>query len=131
MKHTLLLACLALSCTTAANAAGTLRCQGKIIREGVPAVYVLATCGPPVNQLIQEVPARAGTASGFSRLAGIAVSEQWVYDRGPGRFPAVLAFVDGTLRRIDFLPHRSVEPGPEAEPGDRPSDEAEATELRL
>ena len=41
------------------------------------------------------------------RLVGIALSEQWIYERGWGRFPAVLVFVDGTLKRIDFLPHRS------------------------
>lgn len=106
MKRTLLLACLALSWGSAANADGLLRCKGKIIRAGVPAVYVLAACGPPENQLIQEIPARARTLTG-SRLTGIAISDQWIYDRGWGRFPAVLVFVDGTLRRIDFLPYGS------------------------
>ena len=106
MKRTLLLACLALFCSSASNAAGLLRCKGKIITLGVPAAYVLAACGTPENQLIQEAPARSRTLIG-SRLSGIAISEQWVYDRGWGRFPAVLVFFDGTLRRIDFLPHRS------------------------
>ena len=38
------------------------------------------------------------------RIIGIALSEQWIYERGWGKFPAVLFFVDGTLKRIDFLP---------------------------
>jgi hypothetical protein len=107
MKHLLLLACLALSYSSAANAASTLRCNGRIIRVGVPAAFVLSQCGEPGNQVIQESVARSATVSGSSRIVGIALSEQWVYDRGWGRFPAVLIFLDGTLRRIDFLPYRS------------------------
>ena len=107
MKRLLLLACLALSYTSAANAASSLRCNGRIIRVGVPAAFVLSECGAPENQVIQETVARAGTVTGQSRLVGIALSEQWVYNRGWGRFPAVLFFLDGTLRRIDFLPYRS------------------------
>ena len=45
--------------------------------------------------------------NGSSRIVGLTLSEQWIYDRGWGRFPAVLFFLDGTLRRIDYLPHRS------------------------
>ena len=107
MKHLVLLACLALSYTSAASAGTSLRCNGRIIRVGVPAAYVLAECGAPSNQVIQESVARAGTLTGSSRLIGIALSEQWIYDRGWGRFPAVLVFLDGTLRRIDFLPYPS------------------------
>jgi hypothetical protein len=77
------------------------------MRVGVPAAYVLSECGEPENQIIQESVLRAATLSGSSRLVGIALSEQWVYDRGWGRFPAVLIFLDGTLRRIDFIPVRS------------------------
>lgn len=107
MKHLLLLACLALFYTSAANAAPTLRCNGRIIKVGVPAAYILSECGDPDNQVLQETPARVGTVSGHSRIVGLALSEQWVYDRGWGRFPAVLFFLDGTLRRIDFLSVRS------------------------
>lgn len=107
MKRSLLLACLALTYTSAASAATTLRCNGRLINVGVPAAYVLSQCGAPENQVLQESLARAGTASGPTRLVGIALSEQWVYERGWGRFPAVLTFLDGTLKRIDYLPHRS------------------------
>lgn len=106
MKRILLLACLTLGYTSAAKADGLLRCHGKLITVGVAAAYVLETCGPPQSQLTQEVPARSRTLIG-SRFSGIAVSDQWIYDRGWGRFPAVLVFVDGTLRRIDLAPHRS------------------------
>jgi hypothetical protein len=78
-----------------------------MIRVGDPAAYVLSQCGAPENQVIQESLARAGTLTGGSRVTGIALSEQWVYERGWGRFPAVLVFSDGTLRRIEFLRHRS------------------------
>ena len=99
MKKTILLACLSLCCMSVASAAGTLRCDGKIIRVGVPAAYVLAQCGAPHNKVVQQSAARAGNLNGTSRLVGVALSEQWVYDRGWGRFPALLVFVEGDLRR--------------------------------
>ena len=83
-----------------------MRCNGRIVKVGVPAAYVLSECGAPLDQVIQETTARVGTLTG-TRVVGLALSEQWVYDRGYGRFPAVLMFLDGTLRRIDFLPRRS------------------------
>lgn len=107
MKYLTLLACLALSYTSVANAEPSLRCNGRIIRVGVPAGYILSQCGPPANQTIQETTARAGTVFGSSRIVGLTLSEQWIYERGWGRFPAVLHFLDGTLRRIEYLPHRS------------------------
>jgi hypothetical protein len=107
VKHLLPLAFLAVAYTSAVSAAPSLRCNGRIIRVGVPAAYVLSECGAPENQVIQESLGRAGTISGSSRLVGIALSEQWIYNRGWGRFPAVLVFLDGTLKRIDFLPHRA------------------------
>ncbi len=107
MKRNILVVVLAMCCWTTADAAGYLRCHGKLIRPGVSAAYILAICGPPERQLIQQVPARSRTVTGFSRLTGIAVSEQWIYDRGKGRFPAVLEFHEGKLRRIELLPHRS------------------------
>jgi hypothetical protein len=107
VKQLLLLACLALCYTSAANAEPSLRCKGRIIRVGVPAGYILSECGPPANQTLQETTARAGTFNGSSRIVGLTLSEQWIYERGWGRFPAVLYFLDGTLRRIEYLPHRS------------------------
>ena len=77
------------------------------MKVGVPAGYILSQCGPPANQTIQETTARVGTVLGSSRIVGLSLSEQWIYERGWGTFPAVLYFLDGTLRRIEYLPHRS------------------------
>jgi Protein of unknown function (DUF2845) len=107
MKHLLLLACFALAYASAANAEPSLRCNGRLMKVGVPAGYILSQCGAPANQTLQETPARAATVYGGSRIVGLTLSEQWIYERGWGRFPAVLYFLDGTLRRIDFLPQRS------------------------
>jgi len=107
MKYKLIVLGFTFCCCAAANAAGSMRCHGKIIRAGLPAAYVLATCGPPEYQWIEQVPARARTITGFSRFIGIAVSEQWLYDRGRGKFPVMLEFYDGKLRRIEFLPRYS------------------------
>lgn len=107
MKLSLSLLIPALLVCGAAHGAGPLRCDGKLIRPGVPAAYVLDKCGPPDFSVTEQVPRRARTATGFSRLAGISVSDQWIYDRGPGRFPAVLIIRDGRLVRIDYLPERS------------------------
>ncbi len=68
---------------------------------------VLTMCGPPKTQIIEEVPVRTRVASGFSRFIGITLTEQWVYDRGWGKFPAVLWFQDGKVQRIEYLPYRS------------------------
>jgi len=91
----------------AANAYGSLRCQGKIIDPGVTMAQVIAMCGSPIPPIIEEVPVRTRVASGFSRFIGFTTTEQWVYDRGWGRFPAILKFHDGKLRRIEYLPYRS------------------------
>ncbi len=107
MRNLLLLACFALAYTSAVSAQPSLRCNGRILKLGVPAAYVLSECGAPANQTLQEATARAGTVNGSSRIVGLTLSEQWVYERGWGRFPAVLYFLDGTLKRIDYLPHRS------------------------
>ncbi len=91
----------------AADAYGSLRCQGKIIDPGATMAQVLAMCGSPKTRIIEEIPVRARVASGFSRFIGYTTTEQWFYDRGWGRFPAVLEFHDGKLRRIEYLPYRS------------------------
>ncbi len=91
----------------AADAYGSLRCQGRIIDPGATMAQVLAMCGSPKTRIIEEVPVRTRVASGFSRFVGITTTEQWVYDRGWGKFPAVLWFQDGKVQRIEYLPYRS------------------------
>ena len=91
----------------AADAYGSLRCKGKFITPGTSMSQVLALCGPPESRIIEEVPVRSRVLSGFSRFAGFAVTERWQYNRGWGKFPAVLTFRDGTLKRVDYLRYRS------------------------
>lgn len=102
----MLLALLICYCGTA-EAYGSLRCKGKFIDPGATMAQVLALCGPPENRVIEEVPIRSRVMTGFSRFAGITVTERWEYNRGWGKFPAVLTFQDGTLKRVDYLQHRS------------------------
>ena len=96
-----------LLCCATAQAYGSLRCQGKLIRPGQDMAHILNRCGAPQDRVIEEVPVRSRVASGFTRFAGMTVVERWVYDRGWGKFPAVLIFQDGTLRRVDYLRYRS------------------------
>ena len=91
----------------AADAYGTLRCKGRIVDVGDSAAQVLALCGKPEKRIVSKFPVRAATRTGFTRLAGYTTTEQWVYDRGWGKFPAVLHFDGGRLRRIEHLRHRS------------------------
>lgn len=91
----------------AADANGNLRCKGRIINVGKTDAEVLALCGEPTSRISSAVPVRAGVKSGFTRFVGYSTSEQWVFDRGWGRFPAVLFFDHGRIQRIDFLPYRS------------------------
>jgi len=106
MYRTTVLAILLLS-TGAADAYGSLRCKGRLIDVGASAAEVMALCGEPAKRFVTQVPVRAGVLSGFTRFAGFATSEQWIYDRGWGKFPAVLHFDDGKIQRIDYLPRRS------------------------
>ena len=91
----------------AADAHGSLRCDGRLIKVGASASQVAALCGEPSQRITSRVPVRAGGVTGFARFVGYSTSEQWVYDRGWGKFPAVLHFDDGIIRRIDYLPRRS------------------------
>jgi hypothetical protein len=105
--YRLILLAIMLCYAGAAEAYGSLRCKGKIIDPGATMAEVVALCGPPSTRIISQVPARARVATGFSRFIGFTTTEQWVYDRGWGKFPAVLTFHDGKILRIDYLPYRS------------------------
>jgi hypothetical protein len=93
--------------TADADPYGSLRCSGRIIDVGDSTAEVVSLCGEPSTRVSSQVPVRAGVMSGFTRFVGFSATEQWVYDRGWGKFPAVLHFDNGELRRIDYLPRRS------------------------
>ncbi len=90
-----------------ADAYGSQRCKGKLIRPGDAMAQVLALCGEPRSRIVERVPVRSGTVTGLSRLTGVSVSERWEYDRGWGKFPVVLIFREGKLHRVDYLPYRA------------------------
>ena len=90
-----------------AGAYGSLRCSGRIVDVGDSTAKVLSLCGAPSSRIASQTPVRAANVSGFTRFVGYSTSEQWVYDRGWGKFPAVLFFDDGVLRRIEHLSRRS------------------------
>lgn len=107
MKRATVIAILLCYCG-AADAYGSLRCKGKIIDTGATQATVLALCGAPDLYVGDYVPVRAKSGWHGSRFIGVALDEQWVYDRGFGKFPAVLIFFDGRIQQIDYLPYRSV-----------------------
>jgi len=90
-----------------ADAYGSLRCKGKIIDTGITMAKVLALCGPPKARIIEQAPVRSRTATGFSRFIGVSYTELWEYDRGWGKFPAVLRFQDEILKRVEYRRYRS------------------------
>jgi len=106
-KKTALAALLLILYAGTSDAHGSLRCKGHIIDVGTSAAEVLELCGEPDRRVVTQVPVRAATLTGFTRFAGFAMSEQWVYDRGWGKFPAVLFLDEGQIQRIDYLPRRS------------------------
>lgn len=91
----------------AADAYGSLRCKGKIIDSGAAKATVLALCGAPDLRVTKQVPVRASSRLGGARFIGVSADEQWIYDRGFGKFPAVLSFYDGRIQQVEYLPHRS------------------------
>lgn len=93
----------ALFAAVAAGADAPFRCEGKIIDRGMSVGEVLALCGEPDLHLRRDVPARARNRAGFSYWSGVTVNERLIYDRGYGRFPVELEFVEGELRRTELL----------------------------
>lgn len=91
----------------AADAYGSLRCKGQLIAVGDSAAAVLSLCGKPAKKIVTHVPVRAGLRSGFTRIHDVTLLERWVYDRGWGKFPAVLHVDEGVIRRIEHLSRRS------------------------
>ena len=89
-----------------ADAYGSLRCKGKIIDPGMSMAKVLALCGEPRVRIIEQAPVRSRNFTGFSRFAGVAFTEIWEYDRGWGKFPAILRFQDETLKRVEYGRYR-------------------------
>jgi hypothetical protein len=80
-----------------------LRCGGKLVSPGVTIDYVLAQCGEPQERIKETVPQMGRRANGTTFVTGEIEVEEWTYDRGSSRFPAVLRFEEGKLVRVEFL----------------------------
>ena len=98
----LMLACAA-AFTAPAGAEDTLRCDGSIVTLGMIAEPVIAKCGQPSRREAEDVPIRARSRSGASTVVGATRIERWTYDRGWGKFPALLTFEQGKLKHIELL----------------------------
>jgi hypothetical protein len=80
-----------------------LRCGSVLINVGMVAPEVTAKCGAPKDKSITESPRRVHRPNGTTATAGTVRVERWTYDRGYGKFPAVLTFEDGKLKSIELL----------------------------
>src|SRR5690606_7534728 len=88
---------------TASAADAPFRCGGKIIDRGMSVGEVLALWGEPDLHWRRDVPARARNPAGFTYWSGVTVNERLIYERGYGRFPVELEFIEGELRRTELL----------------------------
>ena len=73
--------------------AGSLRCGGRLVKEGDSTGEVQMKCGEPTTR-----DRRIEFLDGASSSVTI---DTWMYNLGPTDFVRILTFVNGTLRRID------------------------------
>ena len=96
--------------TGAASAAGSMRCNGRIVSEGMSAAAVLLACGEPAYRDTWSEDATGG------RL--LADSEEWYYNFGSNQLLRILHLRGGTVSEIatdgygfDELPNPPCNPG--------------------
>lgn len=100
---------LALAGAAAALVAGgalgddSLVCRNSLVTVGMVAGEVVARCGEPKSKDIEDMPVRVRHPNGTIATTGVRHVERWTYDRGYGRFPALLTFEDGKLLSIELL----------------------------
>ena len=90
----------------AVRADDSLSCGNALITVGMVGPQVIERCGQPKDKSVTEVPQRVRRSSGTSAVVGTLRVERWTYDRGYGRFPALLRFEDGKLKSIELLTSR-------------------------
>ena len=94
---------LALAALTTPVHADTLRCGSKLISEGESQTTVLAKCGPPDSEARVTEPIYARNSyGGRANQVGESTKIIWRYQRAPGKFPAVLTFEEGVLKKLEF-----------------------------
>ncbi len=82
--------------------AETLRCKSSLISPGASQDYVLQKCGPPASKMEVNEPVMARRPNGTTYQVGTTTREIWRYDRSPGKFPAVMTFEEGVLKKLEF-----------------------------
>jgi hypothetical protein len=83
--------------------AETFRCGNFLIREGMAATEIAEKCGEPTQREVLEEPIMATRPNGTTFQVGVTSTEIWIYDRGPGSFPARLTIDEGIARTIELL----------------------------
>lgn len=86
---------------------GSMRCGTYLVYVGDPKYEVLNRCGEPHSAtLVGERVRRLAVPYGplhYSTESLVPV-EEWIYERGYGRFIRILTFEGGTLKRIELGP---------------------------
>jgi hypothetical protein len=82
--------------------ADTLRCRSSLVAEGAFQAYVLEKCGAPDSKTEVTEPVMVRRPDGFTYQAGTTTQQIWRYKRSPGKFPAVLTFEGGVLKKLEF-----------------------------
>ena len=100
-QTSVLLALAALTLATAAHA-DTLRCGNSLIAEGAAQAEVRAKCGAPDSAMDVTEPVYAHRPDGSTYPVGTTTKTLWRYKRAPGKFPAVLTFEEGVLKKLEF-----------------------------
>lgn len=102
MSFAILSLCVAAGGAAVARAE-TLRCGSRLVAPGETATEVRAKCGEPASVTVIKEPIRARNAQGGgTRVVGETHVEIWRYDRGSGKFPAILKFEQGVLKALEF-----------------------------
>jgi hypothetical protein len=86
----------------AAAHADTLRCGSSLISEGANQSFVREKCGEPDSKMEVTEPVMARRPDGFTYQTGTTTQQIWRYKRSPGKFPAVMTFEGGVLRKLEF-----------------------------
>jgi hypothetical protein len=103
MKTRLLVSTLLLTLGFASAAhADTLRCGSKLIQVGANQGYVTEHCGVPESKETFSEPVYVRRIDGTTYQSGETSRDVWRYKRGHGKFPAVLTFEMGVLKKIEF-----------------------------
>lgn len=86
-----------------------MRCGGKLVGPGDTPATVIERCGrPELRDTIGLAPAAPGSPAADADASPVleVPVEQWVYDRGPGRFLAIVTLGGGRIASIEDGPRR-------------------------